>query len=89
MEEYNRRKRDIQRHQTELEQRDDALHRHQAEVEEIKAQWLGPLQDLIQRIDKNFSHFFSNMKCAGEVDLNVPENPVSQVNREGWKLSDF
>ena len=34
------------------------------------------LQDLIRRINKSFSFFFKSMKCAGEVDLHIPENPV-------------
>lgn len=77
VEDYNRRKREISKQQKELAQREEALLRHQNEVEDLKARWIGPLKNLIERINKNFSYFFSCMKCAGEVGLNVPENPVS------------
>ena len=46
-------------------------------MEEVKAKWIEPLKDLIGRINQNFGYYFSTMKCAGEVDLAIPNNPVS------------
>lgn len=50
---------------------------HQEEVDKAKREWLEPLQSLIEKINENFSYFFSCMNCAGEVDLKIPENSVS------------
>ena len=56
------------------------MSRHQADIEEAKRHWLQPLEELIERINRSFGMFFNSMKCVGEVDLNVPENPVSYVS---------
>ena len=56
------------------------MSRHQADIEEAKRHWLQPLEELIGRINRSFGMFFNSMKCVGEVDLNVPENPVSCVS---------
>ena len=76
VDEYNKRKKDIVRYQAEIGQREEAQKRHQEEIEDIKTRWIDPLQELISKINKNFSSFFKSMQCAGEVDLHVPENPV-------------
>ena len=47
-----------------------------SDVAQLKEQWLEPLKQLIDRINENFTFFFSAMDCAGEVDLHQPENPV-------------
>ena len=75
--EFNQRKKEIQRLNQEHTVKSTALERHQSEIEEIRQAWIGPLQDLISRINANFSHFMKCLKCAGEVDLNIPENHVS------------
>lgn len=43
-----------------------------------KERWIGPLKRLVERINVKFSEFFQIMKCAGEVNLKIPENPVSR-----------
>ena len=77
VQEYQKRKKDIARLTVDLQKKDEAVRHHQEEIEEIKARWLDPLKELIQRINENFSFFFKSMKCAGEVDLNIPEQIVS------------
>jgi len=51
----------------------------QASIEEAKDKWLRPLQELVDKINVNFSHFFRCLKCMGEVHLNIPDNPVSSI----------
>ena len=60
-----------------LNQRENRRINHQDDVSKLKEEWLTPLNDLISRINDNFAFFFSSLQCAGEVKLNVPENPVS------------
>ncbi len=78
VDQYNKRKKTIAKLEKSKEEKEKALEKHQEEIEEVKAAWLGPLKELLDRINDNFSYFFTCMKCAGEVDLKVPENPVSQ-----------
>ena len=77
LEEYNRREREIRRLTKVAGAQKAKLDNHQGEVEQVKAEWLDPLKDLIGRINDNFAYYFSTMKCAGEVDLSIPDNPVS------------
>lgn len=46
-------------------------------VETLKEEWLTPLLRTIEKINTNFSMYFSAMECAGEVTLAQPENTVS------------
>ncbi|XP_060572956.1 structural maintenance of chromosomes protein 5-like [Ruditapes philippinarum] len=73
--EFKRRKEEIERLETQLANKEQERDSHQATIEEAKSQWLDPLQELIGRINKSFSHFFSCLKCVGEVDLHIPDNP--------------
>ena len=74
---YKRRKTEISRLNADLDKKSGQLAQHQEDIEKIKTRWIDPIKDLIARINENFSFYFSSMKCAGEVDLSVPENPVS------------
>ncbi|KAK6178810.1 hypothetical protein SNE40_011310 [Patella caerulea] len=73
--EYNNRKEEIANLEKVLDERLNAKESHQEEITRAKEQWLGPLQELIGKINQNFSYFLECMKCAGEVELAVPENP--------------
>ncbi|XP_053393705.1 structural maintenance of chromosomes protein 5-like [Mercenaria mercenaria] len=73
--EYKKRKEEIARLEDQLANKERERDSHQATIEEAKSQWLDPLQQLITRINKAFSHFFSCLKCVGEVDLHIPDNP--------------
>lgn len=47
------------------------------EIEKLKEKWLNPLEQLIEKINSNFSSYFFAMDCAGEVTLSHGENVVS------------
>jgi len=47
------------------------------EIEKLKEKWLKPLEQLIEKINANFSSYFFAMDCAGEVTLSRGENVVS------------
>ena len=79
VQEYRERKAEISRLESDVENRERALSGHQEKIEEIKRQWLDPLRELMEKINENFGYFFSCMKCAGEVDLSVPANEVSDA----------
>ncbi|XP_013378683.1 structural maintenance of chromosomes protein 5 [Lingula anatina] len=72
---FNQRKREIRRLETEKEEKIKALEDHKKEIEELRRGWIEPLEELVEKINKNFGDFFSQMNCVGEVDLDRPENP--------------
>lgn len=47
------------------------------EIEKLKEKWLRPLEQLVEKINTNFSSYFFAMDCAGEVTLSHGENVVS------------
>lgn len=47
------------------------------EITKLKEKWLPPLEQLIEKINTNFSSYFSAMDCAGEVTLAHGEDVVS------------
>ena len=47
------------------------------DIESLREEWLTPLLQTIEKINSNFSTYFSAMDCAGEVILAKPENHVS------------
>jgi len=55
---------------------EDELVQHRNETATVKERWIEPVKRLISRISRNFSQYFAAMKCAGEVDVSVPDNPV-------------
>jgi chromosome segregation ATPase len=87
--EYRQRKKEIGQLEKDLANRQQALDGHQEEIEKAKKDWLEPLQNLIEKINENFSYFFSCMSCAGEVDLNIPDNAVSIIyGKKGGKKAN-
>lgn len=40
-----------------------------SQIEELRRQWLTPLQEIVGRINEKFSNAFERMGCAGEVSL--------------------
>ncbi|WAR23390.1 SMC5-like protein [Mya arenaria] len=82
--EFHRRKGDIDRLEKEVTDKEQEKDSHQEKIEEAKARWLGPLQELIGRINKAFSHFFRKLQSVGEVELHIPDNPVSTLSHCGF-----
>ena len=74
--EFAQRKKEIAKLTQDVQTRGNHLENYTSEIEELRNSWHQPLQELISKINKNFSDFFKQMNCAGEVDLSVPENPV-------------
>lgn len=48
------------------------------EIEKLKQKWLKPLEQLVEKINANFSSYFFAMDCAGEVTLSHNGNVVSK-----------
>ncbi|KAF6036619.1 SMC5 [Bugula neritina] len=48
---------------------------HKDEISQLRDSWLPPLQEIIDKVNQQFSSYFRQMKCAGEVTLRVPPNP--------------
>uniref|UniRef100_A0A671KS37 Structural maintenance of chromosomes protein 5 n=1 Tax=Sinocyclocheilus anshuiensis TaxID=1608454 RepID=A0A671KS37_9TELE len=69
VEEYNRREREIQNMEKELDDKTNALRTYRQNIAEAKECWLNPLKLLVEQINERFSDFFRSMQCAGEVDL--------------------
>lgn len=50
------------------------------DINRIKNEWFPKLEELVEKINSNFSNYFKKMKCAGEVSLSLPENQVCTMN---------
>jgi len=73
---FEARRRRIDQLEADVVNHSEALDQHRNETAAVKQRWLEPVKTLIGRISRNFSQYFAAMKCAGEVDVSVPENPV-------------
>uniref|UniRef100_A0A8C1NRS8 Structural maintenance of chromosomes protein 5 n=1 Tax=Cyprinus carpio TaxID=7962 RepID=A0A8C1NRS8_CYPCA len=69
VEEYNRREREIQNMEKELDDKTNALTTYRQNIAEAKERWHLNLKQLVDQINERFSDFFRSMQCAGEVDL--------------------
>ena len=76
IEDFKQREKLIEKLQQKLAGRQDAQRAHQDEVERIRESWLLPLNNIIDQVNTQFSAYFRKIKCAGEVHLKVPPNPV-------------
>ena len=59
-----------------LETKRGELETVSAETETLRNKWMPLLEQLVDRINENFSRYFSEMKCAGEVSLTHDDNIV-------------
>nr|XP_003704386.1 PREDICTED: structural maintenance of chromosomes protein 5 [Megachile rotundata] len=50
-----------------------------------KEEWLRPLSQIVDKINSNFSTYFSAMDCAGEVTLFAPDN-IMEFDQYGLKI---
>ncbi|XP_070206218.1 structural maintenance of chromosomes protein 5-like [Littorina saxatilis] len=82
---YHDREREIARIQSSLEKQEQEEQRVRGNVTEMRNQWLNPLKELIERINENFSFFFTAMGCNGEVDLSIPEDQEA-YNKYGVRI---
>lgn len=80
IEDFKQREKLIEKLQLKLAGRQDAQRAHQDKVERIRESWLLPLNDIIDQVNTQFSAYFRKIKCAGEVHLKVPPNPVCMAS---------
>ncbi|XP_040212662.1 structural maintenance of chromosomes protein 5 [Rana temporaria] len=71
VEDYTRRTREIEVKTEELIQKKKELEDYKQNISKIKQDWLTPLKHLVEKINEQFSSFFSSMQCVGEVDLHT------------------
>lgn len=60
-----------------IKQKDEELSKVTQQIEKVKDEWLPMLESLVEKINANFSHSFTRMKCAGEVSLIKGDNEVN------------
>lgn len=60
-----------------IKEKNSKLEEMTKEIKRLKDKWLPLLEQLIERINTNFSSYFSAMDCAGEVTLAHGEDIVS------------
>ena len=69
VEEYSELKLTIRELETELKQREDLMSSKSDKLQQLKESWLESLSALVERINSNFSSYFSRLGFAGEVGL--------------------
>ncbi|XP_072759051.1 structural maintenance of chromosomes protein 5 [Anoplolepis gracilipes] len=83
--EYEGIQNDIQNLTEFIKQKNIKLEDMTKEINELKEKWLPLLEQLIERINANFSAYFSAMDCAGEVTLSYSED-VLDFDQYGLKI---
>ncbi|XP_018089931.1 structural maintenance of chromosomes protein 5 isoform X1 [Xenopus laevis] len=71
VDDYNKRTKEIQEVTEELNRKKLELEDYRKNISQVKEKWLNPLKQLIEKINDQFSSFFSSMQCVGEVDLHT------------------
>uniref|UniRef100_A0A4X1W417 Structural maintenance of chromosomes protein 5 n=1 Tax=Sus scrofa TaxID=9823 RepID=A0A4X1W417_PIG len=71
VQEYTKREEEIEQLTEELKIKKVELDKYRENISQVKERWLNPLKELVEKINEKFSHFFSSMQCAGEVDLHT------------------
>lgn len=51
-----------------------------SEMSDKRSEWLDTVNGLVGKINNNFSTYFANMKCAGEVALVYDENDEVRIH---------
>ncbi|KAG1669174.1 Structural maintenance of chromosomes protein 5 [Nymphon striatum] len=75
IEEYKQREEEIKQLAESVQEKEISIQAHQDEIKRLKECWLPPLRELIEKINKNFSHFLSTMGCAGEISIKHGDSP--------------
>lgn len=80
MQEYEQLKREQEKLHAEVKKMGSRNELWKASMDTKLEQWLDPLRELVAKISKNFSQFFSKLPgCVGEVRLDEPkENKVRE-----------
>ncbi|OXU28125.1 hypothetical protein TSAR_002632 [Trichomalopsis sarcophagae] len=76
LDQFNIAKRHLEELDVLIKQRDEELSKVTQQIEKVKGEWLPMLESLVEKINANFSHSFTRMKCAGEVSLIKGDNEM-------------
>lgn len=68
-----------------IQNKTDEIETVTQQVQTLREQWLQPLSIIVEKINSNFSSYFSAMACAGEVILAQPEN-IMDFDKYGLKI---
>ncbi|XP_075067074.1 structural maintenance of chromosomes protein 5 isoform X2 [Mixophyes fleayi] len=71
VEDYAKRTREIEDMTVEVDRKKNELTTYRQNITKVKEDWLTPLKHLVEKINEQFSSFFSSMQCVGEVDLHT------------------
>ncbi|XP_069619647.1 structural maintenance of chromosomes protein 5 [Ranitomeya imitator] len=71
VEEYSKLTKEIETITEELHRKKTELDSFRQNIVQVKEHWLIPLKQLVEKINKEFSSFFTSMQCVGEVDLHA------------------
>lgn len=82
---YDKNTKEIARLERELSKTDEQVQEIQKNIEELLERWLRPLQQLIARINEQYSDFFRRMGCAGQVVLK--QDPMDDYSKYGVQIS--
>lgn len=77
LEEYEKTNRLIAELEKSLANPEQQLQELKDEMAEKKGRWMPEVLNLVGRINSNFTRYFSQMKCVGEVSLEEPDDKVN------------
>lgn len=79
MEEFEQLKRDIEKLDKEIAERDQKHAELSGEIKTYYDKWYSTITALTERINDNFSKYFATIKCAGQVELISGDNKVIKI----------
>lgn len=74
IEDFNNRKKLIEKLKAEFEKKSEKLADHQNNYETLKNDWIQSVEEMISQINEKFSALFKQLKCSGEIGLGRPDN---------------
>ena len=76
MENFNTVKKRLQALEQRIKELDAEQTNITSQITAVNDEWRPMLDSLVEKINSNFSRYFSKMRCVGEVSLAIPDNPV-------------
>lgn len=64
---------DVEKLKHKINKKEENLRNFYDHIQDIKGKWMEQVEQLVSTINENFSKFFANMKCAGEVSFDRGE----------------
>lgn len=81
---YEERRVQIEELEQELGNFDETLKRKRAKIKELKDLWLPSVQEVVAEIAKNFSEFYTNIGCNGDVRLAEEGDDFEKYGIDIW-----